>query len=143
LPDDFGLVDDQAGRHTIVSGHEAVAIGGTSMHGMTLAGFLELATSEPIGENRPLILGDRALDLQQKLIVGIVGDRMKQEDYLAPGPPELLEQQNLIGIFSSQAVRAVHRDDIDIRIVNRITQTIKGGPIEAGAAVSLVAEDIG
>jgi hypothetical protein len=55
----------------------------------------------------------------------------------------LLEQQNLIGIFSSQAVRAVHRDDIDIRIVNRITQTIKGGPIEAGAAVSLVAEDMG
>jgi hypothetical protein len=55
----------------------------------------------------------------------------------------LLEQQNLISIFSSQAVRAVHRDDIDIRIVNRITQTIKGGPIEAGAAVSLVAEDIG
>jgi hypothetical protein len=89
LPDDFGLVDDQAGRHTIVSGHEAVAIGGTSMHGMTLAGFLELATSEPIGENRPLILGDRALDLQQKLIVGIVGDRMKQEDYLAPGPPSM------------------------------------------------------
>src|SRR5512134_2338120 len=67
LPDEvgLGLVEDQAGRHTIVPGHEAVAIGRTSMHGMTLAGLLELATSEPFREHGPLILRDRSLNLQQ------------------------------------------------------------------------------
>jgi hypothetical protein len=110
---------------------------------MTLAGLLELAASEPFSEHGPLILSDRSLDLQQELIIGVVRNRMKEEDNLAPSPPELFEQENLIGIFSSQTVRAVHRDKIDVGVPNRIAQTIKGRPIETGSTVPLVAEDVG
>lgn len=145
LPDEIGLglIGDQAGRHTILPGHETVAIGRPRMHGMTLTSFLELATSEPFSEHGPLILGDRSLNLQQELIVGIIGNRMKEEGNLAPSPPEPFEQKHLIGIFSSQTVRAVHCDKVDLGIPNRIAETIEGGPIETGSAVSFVAEDVG
>ena len=118
-------------------------MGRTSMHGMTFAGLLELAPSEPFGEHGPLILSDRSLNLQQELIVGIVGNRMQKEGNRAPSPPELFEQEDLIGIFSSQTIRAVHRDKVDLGVPNGIAQTIEGGPIETGSAAPLVAKDVG
>ena len=62
----------------------------TKSHDMPLTGFLELATPEPIRQDGPLILGDGALDLQQELVVGVIGDGVVQEGHGAVGPPELL-----------------------------------------------------
>ena len=57
-----------------------------------------------------LVLGDNALDLEQQVVLGGAADRVVEEDHVGPGPPELLNQQNLVGIAAGQPVR---RQDVD------------------------------
>jgi hypothetical protein len=56
---------------------------------------------------------------------------------------ELLEQDHLIGVLAREAVGAEHRNDIDGRILYRITQPIEARPVEAGTAVALIDEAMG
>jgi len=89
----FGLllVDDDAAGHGVTARHVAVAISGAAGDVMAVARLLQLAAAEPLAKHRALILGDGALDLQQELVVGVVGDRVLQEHHLGACATELLE----------------------------------------------------
>jgi len=63
-----------------------------------------------------------------------------EERHRAAGAAELLEDQRLIGVLAREAVRAEHRDDVDLRVADGVAQGIEPGPVEPGAAVALVAE---
>src|SRR5512134_2311283 len=93
-------------------------------------------------KERPLVLRDRALDLQEKLVAGIVGDAVVEEYNRTAGPAKLLQDQRLIGVFAGEAIGAEHGDDIDLGIANAVAQGIEPGPVEPGATVPLVAEDM-
>jgi hypothetical protein len=67
---------------------------------------------------------------------------MLQERHLAAGTAELFEQQDLVGIAPRQAIRAQHRDELDGAVTDHVAQGVEAGPVEAGAAVALVAEDV-
>jgi hypothetical protein len=56
------------------------------------AGLLQLAAAEPLAQQRPFILGDRPLDLQQELVAGVVRDGAAEECHGAAGAAELLQQ---------------------------------------------------
>src|SRR5918993_5274744 len=73
---------------------------------------------------------------------GVIRDWMLQECHLAAGAAELFEQQDLVGVTPRQAIRAQHRDELDGAVTDRVAQGVEAGPIEAGAAVALVAEDV-
>nr|WP_239468463.1 hypothetical protein [Microvirga arvi] len=110
---------------------------------MTVTRLLELAAPEPFGQHGALILGNGSLNLQQKLIIRIIGDGMVQEHHLASDAPELLQQQDLIGVFASQTVWTEHRHHIDGGVAHRIAQSIQARPVQAGSTVPLVTKDMG
>ena len=68
----FTLVHDKVTGHDVLARYVAVAIRGFTALVVSVAGLLQLPTPEALAENGALIFGDRALDLQQKLVVWIV-----------------------------------------------------------------------
>jgi hypothetical protein len=136
------LIHDQAGRHGAAARFVGVAIRGLGADDVALARLLQLAAAEALTEHGALVLGDRALDLQQELVVRVVRNRALQEHDLDAGAAELLEQQDLVGVLAREAVGAEHRHDIDRAVVGGVAQGVETGPVEVGAAVALVAEDV-
>jgi hypothetical protein len=136
------LVDDKVAGHGVVARHVAVAIGGAAAKILAIARLLQLAAPEALAEDGALVFGDGTLDLQQERIVGIVRDRVLQERHLDAGAAELLQQQDLVGVFARQPVRRQHGDDRDGTVAHGIAQRIQAGSVEPAAAVALVAEDV-
>ncbi|XBH01921.1 hypothetical protein V5E97_26775 [Singulisphaera sp. Ch08] len=66
------LLDLEVRRDAVAGRDVAVAVGGLPGDPVTVLGLLDLPTAEPLGEDRPLILGDGALDLEQELVVRVV-----------------------------------------------------------------------
>ena len=81
----LGLVDDQVAGHAVALGDVAVAVGRLAADELPLAAFWSLPRRKRSPEQRPLVLGDRPLDLEQELVVGVVGDGAMDEDDLAAG----------------------------------------------------------
>ena len=96
-------------------------------------GLLELAAAEPLAEQGPLVLGDGPLDLEQELVVRVVGDRAVDELDVAAGPAELLQEDDLIGVAAGQAVGAVDRDDVELALACGVAEPVEG---RAGRAAS-------
>jgi hypothetical protein len=119
-----------------------VAVGSATGQNLTGPGFLELAAPKPFGQDRTLVLGDRALDLQQELIVGVLGDRMVQKDHRTASAPEFFEQQDLVGELAGKAVGTEHGNGRDRAIADRVAQAVKAWSIQARAAEPLVPEDM-
>ena len=65
---------------------------------------MSLAAAGPFENLRPFVFGDHPLELHHQLIFGRVGVRRLQKDCLDPVTGKLFGQQDLIGIFSAQAV---------------------------------------
>src|SRR5829696_1701792 len=138
----FRLVDLQAPACTFVGWDVAIAVGRTAADEPAGARLLELASAEALAQERPFVFGDRALDLEQELVAGIVGDAVVEEGDLAAGAPELLKHERLVGIFAREPVGRQHRDDVDLAVAHRIAQGIQPRPVEPRAAISFVAEDM-
>ena len=138
----LGVIDDQVARHGVASRHVAVAVGRLGAEQVAVAGLLELAAAEALGEHRALVLGDGALDLQQQLVARVLGDGTVEEGDLDAGAAELLEQQHLVGVAARQAVGREHRDDLDRGVARRVAQAVEARAIEPRAAVAVVAEDV-
>src|SRR5918994_4021066 len=136
----FVLVDLEAPAGPVAARDVAVAVGRAPADEPAGPRLLQLAAPEPLAQQGALVLGDRPLDLQEKLVAGIVGDGAVEEGYRAAGAAELLEDQCLIGILAREAVRAEHRDDVDLGVADGVPQGVEPGAVEPGAAVALVAE---
>lgn len=74
---------------------------------------MPLATPVPFDNLGALILGDHALHVQEQSILRAVAQGVVQEDDLHPGPAELIDQQDLVGVFPGQAIRRVDREPVD------------------------------
>jgi hypothetical protein len=84
------------------------------------------------------VLGHHALDLKQQIVFRRGADRAVEEDHLDPGPPELVDQQHLVGIVAGQAVGAM-----DIKTVEhcrRIAQALQRGSDQGSARISVIDE---
>jgi hypothetical protein len=144
LPDHHRLclIDDQTAWPAIAARLVAVAVGCLGTDDLPFPGPLQLATPKPLSQHGALVLGDGALDLQQQLVVRVVGDRVVQEHHRAAGTPKFLEQQHLVCVFAGQAVGGEHSDDLDSPIADSVAQGIQARTIEPCAAIPLVAEDV-
>ncbi len=86
----LGLIHDEVPGHGVMPRHVAVSVGGTASEVVAIARPLQLATAEALAEDGALVFGDGALDLEQELVVGVVRDRVLQEQHLGAGAAELL-----------------------------------------------------
>ena len=113
--------------HGVLARHVAVAVGGAAGEVVAVAGLLELAAAEALAEDGALVLGDGALDLQQELVVRVVGDRALQEHDLAAGLAELLQEQDLVGVLARQPVGGQHGDDLEVAVADGVAEASRPG----------------
>ena len=124
-------------------GRHPVAVRGAGP-GEHLAG-LELALSaspHPFGDQGPLILGDRPADLEQELVVRVLGHRPVEELDAAAVLLQLLEEEHLMDIVSRQPIRIGDEDRVERGHGRPIAEPVEAGPLERGAAVAVVTEDV-
>ncbi|MCW2239206.1 hypothetical protein M2351_003836 [Azospirillum canadense] len=107
---------------------------------LTGSRLLQLAAAKPFAQQGSLIFGDRSLDLQEKLIAGVIGDGVIEKGHRTAHTAELLQEQHLVGVAAGQTVRSQHRDDLHLTIAHRIAQGIQPRPVEPGTAVAFVAK---
>jgi hypothetical protein len=68
---------------------------------------------EAFSEHGPLVFGDRSLDLEQELIIGVVRDRVLQEHHLTAQARELLEAEHLMSVLAGLAVGTEDRYHVE------------------------------
>src|SRR3954453_21486683 len=89
----FGLVDLEPSAGTIAAGDVAVAVGCAAADEVAGLRFLQLAAAEDLAQERSLVLGESALNLQEDLVAGIVGDAVVEKRHLAAGAAKLFQDQ--------------------------------------------------
>jgi hypothetical protein len=73
--------------------------------------------------------GDGPLHLEQQLVVGVIADGVLQEDDLAPGATQLLQEQHLVRVLARQAVGAEHDHEVNGPLVRGVPEPVQPGPI--------------
>jgi hypothetical protein len=129
-------------RDSVPSGDVAVAVRGLACGPVAVAGLLEFAASEPLGEHGPLVFGNGTLDLEQKLVVRVVGDRPMDEFDLAAGPAEFLEQEDLVGVAAGEPVGAVDGEDLELALASGVAKAVEGGAVEPRSGVTFINENM-
>ena len=119
----------------------AVAVGRPGQHA-DRAGLRAVALAAPaaLGDARPLVFGEHALQLQQQGVLRRLPDWVVEEHDLGAGAPELLDQHRLVRIRAGQAVGCVHIDQVDGPHRRKVAQALQRGPDQARAAVAVVEE---
>src|SRR5262249_20938011 len=135
-------VDLQVPRDAVPPGDVAVAVGALAADPLAGPGLLQLAAAEPLGEDGPLVFGDGPLDLEQELVVRVVGDRPLDELDVAGGLAELLQQEDLVGVAPSESVGAVDADDVEFALAGGVAEAVEGGAVEPRARIALVDVDV-
>ncbi len=136
------LVQPHAGRVPRAIRVEPVAVGrprpGQQGAGAQLA---QAATAHALGDQRAFVLGHRAPDLQQQLIVRVTAHRPVEELDLRPVLLQLLDQEHLMDVVAGQAVRRGDQDAIQPGARRGVAQAVQAGAAQRGPAATVVAED--
>ena len=96
----------------------------------------------PLGDQGPLVLGDGAADLEQELVVRVAGHRAVEELDAAALGLQLLEQEGLVDEVAGQPVGVGQEDRVEGGHGRRVAEAVEAGPLERGAAVAVVTEDV-
>src|SRR5262249_9382021 len=119
----------------------AVAVGGATQDiGRAPPGGVQLAAAAALPDLCALVLGDHSLDLRQQVFLGRVSDRAVEEDDLNATALQLVEQQDLVGVFPCQAVRGVDVEAVDGPGGGLVAQALQRRAEEGAAAGRLIEE---
>ena len=98
------------------------------------------STPHSFGNQVALVLGHRPTDLQQELIMGIIIlHRAFQKLDVTTQVVQFFNQQNLMNIFASQAIRRSYQDQFQGSHAGRISQPIQTWTIELGTGITIIA----
>ncbi len=93
------------------------------------------------GDLRPLVLSDHPLHLTQQLALGRLGALiLEREDDLDPSASELVEQQNLVGVATREAIRRMAQKHLERPFRGAVTQPLERRANERRPGNPLVAE---
>jgi hypothetical protein len=100
------------------------------------------APSHPVGDQGAFVLGHRPPDLEQELIVRILTHGSVQELNRTAALGEFLDEEYLMHIVASQAIRSRHQDQLKGGQGGAIPQPIQAGTIEPGPTIAVIAVDV-
>lgn len=106
---------------------------------------MQLAQAPPahaLGNQAALVFRHSAADLQQELVVGGLAHRPVEELDLASRCRDLLQQQHLMHVVPRQPVRCRDQHPVEDAQRHAVAQPLQAGPLEIGAAVAVIAEDV-
>jgi hypothetical protein len=138
----FGLLDDEVAGAAVPFGNGAIALGRFAAQGMPRPGLREFAAPKAGTEHRPFVLGDGPLNLEEELVRRGIREGAVEKDELAAQATELLQEEDLRGILTGQAVRPPPGPELKGPFAGGITQPIQARPVEPGATVALSAVDL-
>ena len=95
-----------------------------------------------LGDERALVLGHRPADLQEQLVLGIVGERPVGELDPAAVALQLLQEQHLMDIVARQSIRIGDEDAIELGQRGEVAKPVEAGPPQRGPGIAVVAEDV-
>jgi hypothetical protein len=101
-------------------------------------GSVSFASSAPLQDFGPFILGNHALDLKQELIFRCLAYLSVEEDHLNSIPEKLFEQEDLVSIVACQPIRTMHVELINAPSRSHIAQAFQGRANESGPTVAVV-----
>jgi hypothetical protein len=84
------------------------------------------------------IFGDHALNLEQEIILRRVPDRPVQEHDVHTGAPQLVDEQRLVCVTPSQAIRGMDIQALNLAAGGRIAKALESRTHEDRAAVAVV-----
>ena len=102
---------------------------------------VEAPPAHPLGDERALVLGDRAANLQEQLVVRVLAHRAVDEHRLAASPRQFLQQEHLVDVFAREPVRRGDQDHVQLRGGRAVAQGVEARSGERRAAVAVIAED--
>ena len=109
---------------------------------MPTAPFGLAAASQPIRDEGAFILGHRAPDLEQELIVRILTHGPLQElDRTAP-LGAFVDEEHVMDIITSQPVGSGHEHKVEDGQGSAIPQPIQARPVEFGPTIAIVSVDV-
>ena len=100
------------------------------------------AAARAFGDQRPLVLGDGTADLQEKLIMRLLGHWTIQKLHLTAVLLQFLDQQDLVDVVAGQAIRVGDVQPVEGRQRGPVAEPVESRAAQAGAAVAVVAEDV-
>jgi hypothetical protein len=101
----FRLEDLVVGRRGVILPHIPIPVGSARQDvDRSLPCTMTLAAARPLGNLRPLVLCDHALELEQQLIFGRRTRGRLQEDEFHAVAGQLFGQQDLVGILAAEPV---------------------------------------
>ena len=101
---------------------------------------MPLAATRPFQDLRPLVLGNHALELEQQLILGGRGSRRADKQGLDTGACELLDQQDLIGVSSTQTIWRVDQYSRQLTLGGQVAHPLQARTDQTRATIAFVLE---
>jgi hypothetical protein len=104
------------------------------------AGAEEFAAAVPFGDLRLLVFGDDTLHLSEQPCLRVVGVEVGGvgETDGHPESGQLVEDQHLVGVGTSQPVRRQAVDRLEQPSLGGVAQGVEPGPVQPGAGQSVV-----
>jgi len=137
----FGFEHLQPGRAVCVAGPAAVAVGGAPGQHLSGAGAEQLPAPVPLGDLRPLVLGDHPLDLGEQLGLWVVVERWGVgEPDADPVAGQFVEHDDLVGVDAGESIRGQAPHPLDQPGLGGVAQRVQPGPVQPGPGVAVVAE---
>jgi len=84
------------------------------------------------------IFGNHALNLEQEIILRRIPDRPVQKHDVHAGAPKLVDEQRLMGVAPSQAIRGMDIQALDLAASGRITKSLERRAYKDRAAEAFV-----
>ena len=82
---------------------------------------LSAGAPAPLEDLGPLVFGDHALNLEQKIVLPGATNQVVQEDNLRTRAAKLIDQEHLMGITASEPIRGMDINALDLAASNRIS----------------------
>ena len=101
------------------------------------------AAAHALGDQRALVLGHGAPDLQQQMVVRVVAHRAVEELGGAAGARPLLQQHHLVHVVARETVGGGDEHAVDLAALHGVAQAVEPRARQHGAAVAVVAKHVG
>ena len=103
---------------------------------------MQPAAAGPLGDERPLVLGDGPADLEQQLVLRVVGERPVGELDPAAAALQLLQKQDLVDGVAGQPVGVGDEDAVELGRRGEVAELVEAGATQRRPGVPVVAEDV-
>src|SRR6266581_4862755 len=140
----LGLDHGIGGRTLLTLTDIAIAVRGAAQHAdFARASPVTLPAARALEDLGPFVLGDHPLKLHKQLILRAYARRRVQKMCLHALTGQLFDQEDLVGVLATQAIRGIDEHGLDLSFGRQVAHPFQAWSLERRPAIALVFEDPG